>query len=277
MVLETLLKVRLRVELSAVALILAAAEQVVAAEFIAKDRASLEALKSANLLKSIDINALIVGDTGVGKKTLANYIINAPIIDGGDDIESIIKSLQQNRKLIIKNFDKIKHIDIFETELNSSKTRIIATASRDIYNPLSDKFFSLKINLPPLSERKRDVYVLSKKFLKEVEDIFDIKSSVDLKRCKIDLSRNCYSLRESIYKEVIKRLLRENDIMSVMEEILKSRLGSKDDYRKNLYLYEIPLINAGKSMFKSQLKMAEEFGINRNTLRKKINEYKIKI
>ncbi len=259
------------------ALILAAAEQVVAAEFIAKDRASLEALKSANLLKSIDINALIVGDTGVGKKTLANYIINAPIIDGGDDIESIIKSLQQNRKLIIKNFDKIKHIDIFETELNSSKTRIIATASRDIYNPLSDKFFSLKINLPPLSERKRDVYVLSKKFLKEVEDVFDIKSSVDLKRCKIDLSRNCYSLRESIYKEVIKRLLRENDIMSVMEEILKSRLGSKDDYRKNLYLYEIPLIKAGKSMFKSQLKMAEEFGINRNTLRKKINEYKIKI
>ena len=49
--------------------------------YIAKSRASIEALKSANLLKSVTINALIVGEAGVGKETLARHILSAPIVD----------------------------------------------------------------------------------------------------------------------------------------------------------------------------------------------------
>ncbi len=253
------------------------AEQVVDAKFIAKSRASLEALKSANLLKSLSINALIFGDIGVGKTTLARYILNSPVVDAEESIDAIIKSLSQNDKIIIKNFDKIKHLDIFEEYLKKTKTRVIATSTKDIYDKISDRFFSLKINLPPLSQRKEDVYLLSKKFLNEAKEIFLTEKEIGLNDIKINLEKNCYSLRESIYKAVLENLCNEKDIMRILENILKHKMGTKDDYRKNLYLYEIPLINAGKKKFKSQSEMAKEFGINRNTLRKKINEYGIKI
>jgi len=249
----------------------------VSVEFLAKSRASLEALKSANLLRSLNINALITGERGVGKLTLAKYILDAPVLNGEEDVENIIDGLYHNDKAIIKNFDKIAHIDILENTIKKRKVRIIATTSKDIYDKICDKFFSLKINLPPLRERKEDVYLLGKKFLKEVEDILFIKSSVDLAKCKADLSENCYSLRRSIYKEAIIDLLGEKEIMEILQRLLESKIGTKNDYRNNLYLYEIPLIKAGKKRFGSQLKMAKEFGINRNTLRKKINEYNIKI
>ena len=42
--------------------------------YIAKSRASLEALKSADLLKSLSLNVLITGEIGVGKRSLAKYI-----------------------------------------------------------------------------------------------------------------------------------------------------------------------------------------------------------
>jgi len=63
---------------------------------------------------------------------------------------------------------------------------------------------------------------------------------------------------------------------SFYKNYLRKRLvQTKNDYRKNLYLYEVPLIKAGMAKFKSQLRISEEFGINRNTLRKKILEYNI--
>ena len=62
--------------------------------------------------------------------------------------------------------------------------------------------------------------------------------------------------------------------MHVMERYLETRIGSNNDYRKFLYLYEVPLIRAGLRKFGSQLQLAERLGLNRNTLRKKIAENK---
>jgi len=101
----------------------------------------------------------------------------------------------------------------------------------------------------------------------------DIDIKIDKK--KLDISRNCYSLKLSIYKLVIEEIMSEDDIMMILQKLFLKRLGSGNDYRKNLYIYEIPLIKAALIMFKSQLKVSEKFGINRNTLRKKINEYNI--
>lgn len=255
----------------------AVAEQVVdAINFIAYSRASKEALKSANLLKSLDINALIVGEEGVGKKTLAKYILNAPIIDGSKNIDIILNLILEYEKLIISNFDKIKRLDMLFEALKKNKTRIIATTSKDIFNKISDKFFSLSINLPPLRERREDVYPLAKKFLEDAKrDFYLADINIKIKQANLDLQRNCYSLKFSIYKLVIEKLMNEDDIMQILHEILLERVGSGNDYRDNLYIYEIPLIKAGFSKFKSQLKIAENFGLNRNTLRKKINEYKL--
>ncbi len=255
----------------------AVAVQVVdATNFIAYNRASKEALKSANLLKSLDINALIIGEEGVGKKTLAKYILNAPIIDGSENIEAIINLVLDCQKLIISNFDKIKHIDILYDAFQKNKTRIIATSTKNIFNKISDKFFSLSINLPPLREREEDIYPLAKKFLDDAKRDFGFDEIlVDIDKKMFDLSKNAYSLKYNIYKLVIEKLMNEEDVMQILQELFLKRLGSNNDYRNNLYIYEIPLIKAGFCKFKSQLKISEKFGINRNTLRKKINEYKL--
>ena len=244
--------------------------------FIAYNRASKEALKSANLLKSLEINALIIGEEGVGKVTLAKYIINAPVIDGSENIDVILRLILEHKKLIISNFDKITHTEMLFEALQKSKTRIIATSSKDIFHKISDKFFSLSINIPPLRERKEDIYPLAKKFLEDAKRDFGIGDiDVDIKKDRLDINRNCYSLKLAVYKLVIEELMNEEDIMQILQELFIQRLGSNNDYRNNLYIYEIPLIKAGFIKFKSQLKIADKFGINRNTLRKKINEYKL--
>ncbi len=62
--------------------------------------------------------------------------------------------------------------------------------------------------------------------------------------------------------------------MQVMEEFLSKKLGGRNDYRDQLYLFDIPMLRCGFKKFNSQLNMSEKFGLNRNTLRKKINDYK---
>ncbi len=244
--------------------------------FIAYSRASKEALKSANLLKSLDINALITGEEGVGKATLAKYIINAPVVDGSENIDAILNLISEHKKLIVSNFDKITHIEMLFEALQKNKTRIIATSSKDIFHKISDKFFSLSINIPPLRERIEDIYPLAKKFLEDAKRDFGLDDiDINIKKNRLDINRNCYSLKLTVYKLVIEELMKEEDIIQILQEFFLERLGSNNDYRNNLYIYEIPLIKAGFLKFKSQLKIADKFGINRNTLRKKINEYKL--
>jgi DNA-binding protein Fis len=60
--------------------------------------------------------------------------------------------------------------------------------------------------------------------------------------------------------------------MQIIEAFLDDKLGSNNDYRDFLHLYEVPLIRAGMKRFKSQLQLSERLGLNRNTLRKKIAE-----
>jgi DNA-binding NtrC family response regulator len=50
--------------------------------FLTASNASVEAFKTANLLKGLGVNAIIFGERGTGKLTLARYILpHAPIID----------------------------------------------------------------------------------------------------------------------------------------------------------------------------------------------------
>lgn len=255
---------------------LADAEQVVDAtkEFLAFSRASKEALKSANILKSIDANALIEGEIGVGKTTLAKHIITSTIIDGSEPIETILKLISQTNRLIIKNFDKIKQYDRLDDALKRYKTRIIATSTTTLYEKISDRFFSLKIYLPPLREREEDIYPLAKKFFKEACENFFVECDMQMDVSSFSLEKNCYSLKMSVYKAVIEKFYDENDMLRLTEEMLSERVLSPNSYRENLYLYDVPIIRAGLKRFKSQLQVANELGINRNTLRKKINDLK---
>ncbi|MCF6173729.1 MAG: Fis family transcriptional regulator [Campylobacteraceae bacterium] len=257
------------------------AQQTVAAgvvahrDFIAKSRASKEALKSANLLKSLNLNALIIGQRGVGKKTLARHTIDAPISDGLKTDE-LLKALELNDKLIIKNFDKISNFTKIKKAIDIHKNKIIATAESSINSRIEDDFFSIKIQLPPLSQRAEDVKEFIQIFYLQAKEIFGNESyNFDFDSIDLDLSKNIYSLKKSVYIAYMNCTLKQKDIEGMLEVFLFQKLGSGNDYRELLPLFDIPLIKSGFKKFGSQLAISKALGLNRNTLRKKINEYKL--
>ncbi|WP_263832483.1 sigma 54-interacting transcriptional regulator [Sulfurospirillum oryzae] len=243
--------------------------------YIAKSRASMEALKSANLLKSVTINALILGESGVGKQTLAKHIVSAPIVDASA-FNELLALIETNSSLIVKNFHKITNYKKLKIALDIHKTRIIATSSLPISEVLMDEFFSLKIVIPPLREREEDVVPLMEKFAYEACRMFDgeFGEASSLEDVVPDLSKNCYSLRRSVYNAYLMNSFGEEEILAMMERFLSHRIGGRNDYRDLLYLFDVPMIKSGYAKFGSQLAISEKFGLNRNTLRKKINDYK---
>jgi len=244
--------------------------------YIAKSRASLEALKSANLLKSLNISALILGERGTGKQTLAKFILpNAPIIDGFN-FKELVSTITVVDAVIIKNFDKISNYSKLKSLLDMHKTRIIATSKSKLSQKINDDFFSLQISIAPLRQREEDIELLANKFFEEVSSIFGNEDDIYLENLNFDLSDNCYSLRKSIYLKYLSKSLDEESIMNIIEDFLDNKIGGRNDYRDNLHLFDIPLIRSGFKKFGSQLNMSEKFGLNRNTLRKKINNYKNK-
>lgn len=254
---------------------MATADVVVDKGYIAKSRASAEALKSANLLKSLNLNALIYGERGVGKHRLASYVMDAPTIDGSK-LQELLNAIEIHDKLIIKNFDKIPNYTKVKNFLNTHKNKIIATSMISLNSKIEDDFFSLKIYIPPLRERIEDVESLSELFYEEVREIFSEQSdTIDYKNIELDLSENCYSLRKSIFSAYLKNSFNEKDILDILKNFLSKKLEVESDYRNLLYIFDVPLIKSGFKKFGSQLAMSKAFGLNRNTLRKKISEYKL--
>lgn len=246
--------------------------------YIAKSRASIEALKSANLLKSVTINALIVGEAGVGKETLARHILSAPIVDASS-FNELLALVETNSSLIVKNFHKITNYKKLKVALDVHKTRIIATSTLPIGEALMDEFFSLKIVIPPLREREEDIMPLMEKFHQEASIMFhgEMSETTVSQDVVPDLSQNCYSLRRSVYNAYLMNTFGEKEILAMMERYLLQKIGGRNDYRDLLYLFDVPMINSGYIKFGSQLAISEKFGLNRNTLRKKINDYKDKL
>jgi DNA-binding NtrC family response regulator len=247
---------------------------VINSNFIANSRASKEAGRLANLLKNLNLNALIVGEKGVGKRTLACNIVDAAVVDG-TDLNAVLNAIGSNSTLIICNFHKISNYIILKETLLKEHTRIIATASKKIDDSIADTFFGLKISIPPLSERPEDVEALAQKFLYEAKELFAFEKNVkeiDIKNIHVNLSQNAYSLRRSVYTAFVSAQFLEKDILDILEKFLTARLGSGDDYRRLLYIFDVPLVRAGFKKFHSQLAMSKNFGLNRNTLRKKVSE-----
>jgi transcriptional regulator with AAA-type ATPase domain len=242
--------------------------------YIAKSRASLEALKSANLLKSLNINALVLGEAGTGKETLAKFILPEAKVLDGSNFQELLSYIGTNDSVIIKNFDKISNFSKLKSVLNENSTRIIATSRFELSDKVTNDFFSLMITIPPLSQREEDIEPLKEKFFEEVSTIFGDSKDVSLKDLKIDLSNNCHSLKKSVYIKYLINSFEEDDVMQVMEDFLIKKIGGRNDYRDQLYLFDVPMLRCGFKKFTSQLNMSEKFGLNRNTLRKKVNDYK---
>lgn len=247
-----------------------AAALVVDASYITACPSSAQAFKTATLLKALSVNALITGEIGVGKRSLAHYILpDAPIFDA-TDYDELLSALDSIKSVIVTNIENSPNIKKVLDTLSSKNIRVVATAKSLYYNKDADKFFSVKFEIPPLRERPEDVDVLIQKFIKEASLLFCSKDEFKVKHFKPDLSQNSNSLRRQVMINYLLQDIQEDELMEILQNYLFKRLGSNNDYKNFLHLYEVPIIRAGLKRFKSQLQLADKLGLNRNTLRKKM-------
>ncbi|WP_226966417.1 Fis family transcriptional regulator [Sulfurimonas sediminis] len=254
-------------------------EQVAAAvvdvtKFLTACEASSQAKKTATLLKTLTVNALITGEIGVGKKTLASFILPDAFVIDASNFDELLLSLENTQAIIITNLDNSPNIERLAQAVKENNVRVIATAKDSFSHRAIDELFSVKFNIPPLRERMEDVKALIEKFVSEAIVLFGECSNFDVSNFKPDLSQNGISLKRQVMINYLLQDIQDNELMDIIEHYLYDKLGSKSDYRNYLYLYEVPLLKAGLHKFKSQVQLAESLGLNRNTLRKKITENK---
>jgi DNA-binding NtrC family response regulator len=251
-----------------------AAAAVDVTNFITASNASSKAFKTASLLKTLTVNALIMGEDGVGKKSLATYILpDASVIDASN-FEELLQALESANEIIITNIDTSPNIKRLVDLLNGLNIRVIASSKHALNYEAIDELFSVQFDIPPLTERLEDVEPLVKKFSYEASLLFGENDKFNLKNFKPNLSKNANSLRRQVMVNYLLQDIDDNELMDIMENYLFPKLGSNSDYRNFLHLYEAPIINAGLKKFKSQLQLANKLGLNRNTLRKKIADNK---
>jgi DNA-binding NtrC family response regulator len=240
-------------------------------KFIAQSDASKKILNIAQMSSSLPVNILIIGEVGVGKKLLSQHILpDAPYFDAKVLEETLINekfNIDGYKELIILNIDSVLNKKEFLLYLSGIK--VVATTTRGLSDVESQ--FAIKIDIPPLSQRVEDLEELKKIYLNEANEIYN--TNININDIKLDLTLNGNTLKNSIYKTVSIRALNDDEMMQSLEYFITNKFNENKDYRDLLKYFEIPLLNAAKVKFKSQLKMATKLNINRITLRKKLEQY----
>jgi DNA-binding NtrC family response regulator len=242
-------------------------------EFITESEVSKNALNMASLAATLPVYVLIFGEVGVGKKSLADIV--APDATSYDALnfqnllnESSI-NLEDFEILILADIDRVNNIKQFVEKLEFYHIKLIATATQE-KESFGEKF-AVRIDLLPLREREEDLKVLSKYYLQEANKLFYTDIKID--DIEMDFSKNSISLKESIYRGVVLNSINNKQLSILLERYLYKQMDETGEYKELLEIFEIPLIKASRTKYRSQLKMATALNINRNTLRKKINQY----
>jgi DNA-binding NtrC family response regulator len=228
-------------------------------------------IKGLTLSKSLFVSTMVWGESHTGKQTLVHSIYPKLEFIDGRKIENLKDVLERSREICIYNFEAIQNVQ----SLNLENRRIVAIANYDKLPSSIENNFAFIYNIPPLRERLGDIQYFIKKFTKELQDELMIKDEIEIDTKYLDLSQNFKSLKISLHREFIKRTLSKQDIEEILFDYFYNKIEGKNSYREHISLYEKPLIQAGLKKFKSQLKLSEVLGLNRNTLRKKIYEHNI--
>lgn len=243
--------------------------------FISNSEILKEIKNSADLLKHLDVNVLIKGEIAVGKKTLALYIkenakiYNAKILQ--NDISDKVININ-NTTIIIDRIDEITNVDLLIFWINENNIRVIAISTKNELNNSLENIFSITLEIPPLQKREEDINALAKQFSKEALDILGQDSKP--KKLILNTKENAHSLRKSIFFSHLFESIGEEEIMALMQIYISDNMQGENSYKDFLHLLEVPLLKASASKHKSQVQMAKHLGLNRITLRKKLQNYK---
>ena len=240
-------------------------------EFISHSSQVQGMVKGLTLSKSLFISTIIWGEPFTGKLTLVRSLFPKANSVDGRDLERLHHALNNSDELIIYHFESINNVQALDLE----NRRIIAVADYENLPASIENRFAFIYHMPPLRERLEDVKYFLNIFSKELKEDLGVNDDVEVDIEHLDLSQNFKSFKISLQKELIKKTLSGEDIEEILFDYLYSKIEGKNSYREYLYLYEKPLITAGLKKFKSQLKLSEVLGLNRNTLRKKIHEHNI--
>lgn len=226
--------------------------------------------KGLNLTRSLFVSSLLTGEEHTGKKTFIRTLFPTAIyVDASHEIE-LLTALELNHELIIYNFEKIVNLE----KLDFEHKRIIAIANSVKEPKKLSKTFAFIYKMPSLKERE-DLNLLIKHFQVESKEALMLNEDIQLDIEALDLNQNIKSLKASIYKQMLLKTIKKEEIKSLLYAYLFKEIEGNNAYREHLTLYEEPLLKAGLKKYKSQLKLAGVLGLNRNTLRKKLQEYDI--
>lgn len=245
-------------------------------DYIARDDISKEILNSAKLLQAVEVNALILGDYGVGKKSLARYILpNSEIYQAKDLQKDIIDDIVvlQNCAIIIDKINEITNIDLFLKWIDENNIRIIAISITEILNQKIKDIFSINLEIPNLGKREEDTKSLVNKFSLEASAILDMPL-ISQSKLIVNVTNNTHSLRKSIYFSYLFETIGEHEILMFLEKYISENLEGENSYKELSYIFEVPLLKASIKKYKSQVQAAKHLGLNRITLRKKLEMYK---
>ena len=224
-----------------------------------------------------------------------------------DEISEIDPDLQAK---LLRFLQEREFSPLGSNETIKADVRIIGASNKDLATAVQGgqfredlyyRFNVVQIKLPPLRERKEDIPLLAKNFLRETTvklETGEKELSRDAKALllKYDWPGNVRELENVIKRACVlsngtiienKDLLIEEDnsysLKDFLEEKLKHYLKDLTNIG-NCNLYNTVLSEAEKALISivlketngNQLKTAKVLGINRNTLRSKIKEYKIR-
>ena len=219
----------------------------------------------------LPVNVIILGQVGVGRKLLSKEILPSAQSYEAKVFEKLIIDDKINSEelnsIILYNINKALNKTELLEKLEGIK--IVATGFSCDEDYL-DKF-AVKIEILPLDERQEDLEELKQFYINEAKKIY--ASNITPKDMKIDLSGNGITLKQSIYKSVLLKSITKQELMNTLNDFFIREFQVQRSYKQLLEVFEIPMLKAAKTVYKSQLQMATKLDINRITLRKKLKKY----
>ena len=226
-------------------------------------------IKGLTLTKSLIVTSILIGEPYTGKKSLVESLFPKAVYIDGAQRDILIQALHRYDEIIIYNFDQVTNL----SALDFTDKRIIAISDQHKSSSEIEEKFAFIYTMPSLQERPEDIKLLSKYFCTKIQEELIITSDCYIDQTQLDLSENIKSLKASIYRQLVTADLNQEELEQLIYTYLYPKLEGNNAYREHIQLFERPLIRAGLTKFRSQLKLSTILGLNRNTLRKKIHEH----